>query len=751
MTDLTSASRRAFLQRTVTATGFTLGLSLLPGTHAMAALTSTQTTASLPLQPSVFIGFEADGQVVITCHRSEMGQQIRTSIAQIVAEELKADWQRVTVQQGTGDKKYGDQNTDGSRSVRRNFTRLREAGALAALLMKQAAAKVWMVKVEDCQSYHHKVIHTPSGKQIDYAQLVPIAAGLDMPSRETVTLTPRPDWQLIGQPKPSVDLPAVLAGTAIYGQDVQLENMVYAVIQRPPVLFGGVKALNSEKTKAMAGVIDVITMPEASAPAAFNPLGGVAVIANNTWTAMQGCDALEIEWQESEHDHYDSSTYRQQLEQTAKAQGEIIRHTGDIKQGFDAAHRKMSATYYAPHLAQAPMEPPAATARIQNGKVEVWTCTQTPQASRREVAKALGVDESDVTINVTFLGGGFGRKSKPDYVVEAALLAQQTQRPVKVIWRREDDIQNGYVHSVSAQYLQAGVNHEGKVTTWRQNTVFPSISSTFDPSVNTASDNELGLGFIDNPFAIENMQLERGIAKNHVRIGWLRSVCNIYHAFATQSFANELAVASDLDHKTFLLNLIGPDRHIDLSKQDANYVNYGDPIDVYPLDTGRLKNVIRRATALADWDNHKQQGRFLGLAAHRSFLTYVATVVEVEVDNSGSWSIKEVYSSIDAGTVVNPEHVTAQCEGGAIFGLSCALGELTAAKGKIEQSNFHNYQVARMQQAPDKITIDIVKSDAPPAGVGEPPTPPFIPALTNALYAATGKRIRALPIPLTIA
>ncbi|MEG3768392.1 molybdopterin cofactor-binding domain-containing protein, partial [Alteromonas sp. 14N.309.X.WAT.G.H12] len=346
--------------------------------------------------------------------------------------------------------------------------------------------------------------------------------------------------------------------------------------------------------------------------------------------------------------------------------------------------------------------------------------------------------------------GGFGRKSKPDYSNEAALLAQQVKQPVKLIWRREDDIQHSYYHSVNAQHIKAVQDSKGKTIAWQHCTAFPSISSTFAKGVTTPSAGELRLGFTDNPFAIENMQLEKGEAVNHVRIGWLRSVCNIFHAFAMHSFADELAHKAQQDSKDYLLSLIGPGRIINLSAEGAEYDNYGDPLEKFPVDTSRLINVIKRVCKLANWDERKKQNRFLGLAAHRSFLSYVATVVEVEVDEDGSWRIPATYVSIDAGTVVNTEHVKAQCEGGSIYGLSCALGQISAQDGAITQSNFHNYQVARIQHAPKQITVDIVDSDAPAAGVGEPPTPPFIPAFTNALFAATGVRIRTLPVPMQI-
>lgn len=745
---LQSQSRRQFLKHSATATGFTLGLALLPASSPRAMYTSGGSSDAL--EPNVFVHVSEEGSVEITCHRSEMGQQVRTSIPQIIVEELGADWQKVIIKQATGDAKYGDQNTDGSRSVRRNFQRLREAGATAALMLCTAAAKGWRVDPYECMTRNHEVIHIPSGKRVAFADVVKVAATLPVPALSDLKLKDRKDWDLIGKPVPSVDLHAMSNGTADYGQDMVLDDMCYAVIQRPPVLFGKVKSFNRDAIAKMNGVLDVITLPEASAPAVFNPLGGIAVLATNTWLAWQACNALEVEWDHGDNAAYDSGTYKQQLLAEAKKPGEVVRQLGSFNEAKQRAAQSVKASYYAPHLAQAPMEPPAATAVVTEDSAEVWGCVQSPQTTRQQVANALGMPLEAVTINVTLLGGGFGRKAKPDFAVEAALLAKSAGRPVKVVWRREDDIKHGYYHSVSAQHLEAAFDDNGKVEGWYHKTVFPPISSTFNPAAMSPSDGELDLGFLDTPFEVPNLQFERGQAKAHVRIGWMRSVANVYHAFATQSFVNELAHNADVDHKTFLLNLIGSDRHIDFSKSNAKYGNYGDDIKEYPVDTARLKNVINRVTAMADWDNREQQGRFLGLAAHRSFLSYTAAVIEVKLNERGEWSIPKAYVAIDAGTVVNPDHVKAQCEGGLIYGISCALGQITAENGEISQSNFHNYLVARMPQTPVSVEVDIVQSEAVPGGVGEPPTPPAAPALANALFAATGQRFRELPIPAKI-
>ncbi|MCB1605368.1 MAG: xanthine dehydrogenase family protein molybdopterin-binding subunit [Xanthomonadales bacterium] len=737
--------RRRFLSTSARAGGLLLSVQLLPAVSLMA-----QAAVDATLAPGLFVAIDGKGQVTVTCHRSEMGQHIHTAVAQIVADELEADWQRVSVAQGLGDPKYGDQNTDGSRSVRRNLTRLRQAGATARLMLRQAAAARWEVPLEEVTAENHRLSHAASGRSADYGEMVAAATQLAVPEAEAVPLKERKDWRYIGTAMNHVDLDAILAGTAVFGHDVQLADMQVAVIARPPVLFGTVKSLDDTAAKAVTGVSQVVRLPALTAPAAFKALGGVAVIASNTWAAIRGRDALKIEWEHGANASYDSPAFKDALLESVRKPGESTRNQGDVDAALASAAQRVSAEYTVPHLSQAPMETPAATARVSADSAEIWACTQTPQATRGMVAQALGLPPEKVTVHVTMLGGGFGRKSKPDFSVEAALLAREVGKPVKVIWTREDDIRNGYYHSVSAQRIEAGLGADGQVTAWLHRTAFPPIPSTFDPSQKLPSIGELRLGFSDNPFEIANLRLERAPAEAHVRIGWLRSVANVYHAFAIQSFAHELAVAAKRDPKDFLLDLIGSARHIDLGKLGVEYDNYGDSLESFPIDTGRLSNVVRAVAKRSDWSAKRAQGRFLGIAAHRSFLSYVATVVEVEVNDAGQWSIPAAFVVIDAGTVVNLDSVRAQCEGGSIYGLSCAIGQITATGGVIDQSNFDTYTVARMNQAPKAIDVHIVDSSYPAAGVGEPPTPPFAPALANALFEATGQRFRQLPIPLTI-
>jgi isoquinoline 1-oxidoreductase beta subunit len=394
------------------------------------------------------------------------------------------------------------------------------------------------------------------------------------------------------------------------------------------------------------------------------------------------------------------------------------------------------------------MEPPACVAHFSDKSCEVWAATQNPQAARKEVATALGFDLRQVTIHVTFLGGGFGRKSKPDYVVEAALLSREVGAPVRMQWTREDDIQHDYFHTTSAQRLEAGIDEKNQVMAWRHRTAFPSISSIFKTGVIHASDGELQQGVTDVPLAIPNLRAENGEAPAHVRIGWLRSVCNIHHAFAVGSFLDEIAHARNKDPRESLLDLYGPARRVSLAELGvAKLPNYDASLEQHPIDVGRYRRVIERVTELAGWSGHRSAGRSLGLAVHRSFLTYVAVVLAVKPADGGKIRVDEAWVVADAGTVINPDRAHAQMEGAVIFGMSLALhGEVTMRDGAVEQTNFRDYRLVRMAEAPRKIHVEIVASEGPPGGIGEPGVPPVAPALANAVFALTGKRVRELPL-----
>jgi isoquinoline 1-oxidoreductase beta subunit len=739
------ASRRGFLQGALASGAFVLAARFLPEPLWAAE----GEAAAAPFEPSLWMSIASDGTVTIVAHRSEMGCGSRTALPLVVADELDADWSRVKIEQAIGDPKYGDQDTDGSHSVRSNFDLMRQVGATGRVMLISAAAARWSVPQKDCTTEPHFVVHRASGRKLGYGDLAAAAAKLPVPKKQDLPLPlkKRSEWRYIGKESNSLfDLPEIVTGKAIFGMDATMPGMVYASVEHPPVLGQKIKSCDDRAALKVAGVQKTLTIETFKPPHQFQPLGGVAVIADNTWAAFKGRKGLKIEWESSPHSVYNSAPFRKTLESTSRQPGKVVRNVGDVDAAFAKGGEIIEAEYYTPHLAHASMEPPVAVAEYRDGKVVAWAPTQNPQAVQETVAGVLGIKKEDVTCHVTLLGGGFGRKSKPDQVAEAALLSKQLGKPVKVVWSREDDIQFDFFHSVAAMYMKAAMGADGKPTAWLQRTVYPPIGSTFDASATYAED-EMGLGWNNLPFDIPNHRAENGPADYHVRIGWLRSVANIYHAFAIHSFADELAKSANKDSVQYLLELIGQPRIVNLDLKGDEAAD----AKTYPLDTARLRRVVEIAAEKSGWGKKPMgKGRGMGIAAHRSFLTYVATVVEVEVDSRGQVHIPGVWTAVDAGTVVSPDNVRNQFEGAAVFGTSLALfGEITATNGAIDQSNFNDYQIARMNRAPRHIDVHIVESEAPPAGVGEPGVPPFAPALYNAVFAATGKRVRELPLSKT--
>jgi len=701
--------------------------------------------------PAVFVSIGEDGIVKIVCHRSEMGQGVRTGMPLIVAEELEADWKRVRVVQAPGDeKRYGNQDTDGSRSTRHFLTPMRRCGAAARTMLEAAAAAQWKVPVTEVEARNHEVVHKPTGRRLGYGALAKAAAKQPVPSRDSVKLKDPSKFRYIGTGQIKlVDGPDIATGKAQYGIDTRLDGQLYAVVARPPV-FGG-KATNVDDAEALKvpGVLKVVTIEQTPLPAEFNPLGGVGVVATNTWAAMQGRKALKITWDDGPNASYDSVSYKASLEESARKPGKVVRNDGDFDKAAAGAAKRIDAEYYVPHLAHATMEAPAATVRIANGKCEVWGPFQSPQAARDRVAKRLGMSADDVTVHVTLLGGGFGRKSKPDFAIEAAVLSKAMGgKPVKVTWTREDDLHNSYLHTVSVEHLEAGVDGRGAPVAWLHRSVAPTIISTFNAAANQEAPFELGMGVINVPFAIQNVRIENPPATAHTRIGWFRSVSNIPHAFAVQSFVAELAAAAGRDQKDFLLEVIGPPRVFSPLMVGDTW-NHGENPERYPVDTGRLRRVVEIAARAADWGRQMPKGHGLGIAAHYSFVTYVAAVAEVAVDDKGQLTIPRVDIAVDCGASVNPDRVRSQMEGACVMGIGLALlGEISFKNGRVEQDNFHAYQVARMPNAPRVTRVHIIPGDydKPLGGVGEPGVPPIAPAICNAIFAATGKRIRRLPI-----
>ncbi|MCH1997653.1 molybdopterin-dependent oxidoreductase, partial [Achromobacter xylosoxidans] len=605
----------------------------------------------------------------------------------------------------------------------------------------------------EVRATQHEVVHAPTGRRLGYGELAADAAKLPVPAGDAVKLKTRAEFRYIGKDEVRlVDLEAIGKGEAMYGIDMRLPGMVYAVVARPPVVGGKLRRVDSAKALAVPGVLKVVEIPAMAGAPAFQPLGGVAVVASNTWAAMQGRAALAIEWDDGPNAAYDSVAYRETLTEASRKPGKVVRDQGDAPQAWAKAGEaeRFMAEYHVPHLAHASMETPVATVRIQDGAAEVWTSVQNPAAAQEAVAKRLKLKPENVEVHVLLLGGGFGRKSKPDYVDEAAIVAQAMPAgtPVKLVWTREDDIHHDYLHTVSAEHLEAVVGKDGKVQSWLHRSAAPTIASLFTEGAKGEQLFESAMSAINMPYVIPNVRVETAEVAAHARIGWFRSVANIPHAFAAQCFIAELAHRAGQDHKQYALDLIGPARRIDPGTL-ADTWNYSESPERYPYDTGRLRGVIEAAASGAKWGRELPKGHGLGLAFCYSFMSYTATVVEVAVDEKGEVRVVAVDMALDCGPQIKPERIRAQMEGGAIMGLSLALlGEITFEKGRVKQNNFYDYEVLRHNASPRVIRTHLVNDDhaLPPGGVGEPPVPPVAPALCNAIFAATGKRVRSLPV-----
>ena len=732
-------SRREFLK----VSGATGGVMVLGLSIPVLGAGPARAESSRSFEPNVFVSFHPDGSVVITVSRSEMGQGVRTALPRIVADELEAELDRVSIVQSIGHPRYGDQNTDGSKTMRLMFTPLREAGASARQMLEQAAADTWGVALEEVKASRHGVEHRASGKRLEYADLLERAADLPMP--EHVALKPASEFRYIGKSARGVDREAMVTGQASYGIDVVIPGMKYACVVRAPVFDARVKGFNTEAALAVKGVSGVCHIPFSPHLPEFNPQEGVAVLADSTWAAMRGRDALEVDWELGKNADYNTADYRERLKASVSKPGNPHLARGDIAAGLAGEGALVEALYETPMLAHAPMEPPVATAWVKdNGDCELWVPAQDAQATRSLVAGWLKIDPSRVTVNITLLGGGFGRKSQIDFVLEAVEVSRQAACPVKLQWTREDDIRNGYFHSEAVQSMHARLGRDGLPQAWLMRSAYPSIDWMFELGQDEPMPWELGMGLTNMPFDVPNLSVESCKAPVPIRIGWLRSVCNVWHGFAINGFVDEMAQAAGQDPVQYRLKLLGEDRIFDAPNEPTNEV---DNFNGRTVDTGRYRRVMEHLVQQTGYGKQLPPGHFRGLAVHNSFYSYAATVVEIALTDDGGFKVVSVDTAVDCGRVVNPEGVLMQVEGASIFGLGLALyGNLTARDGRVQQSNFHDYRILRNHESPAKIRAHIVDSEHAPTGVGEPPTPVIAPALAAALHAATGERFRKLPL-----
>jgi isoquinoline 1-oxidoreductase beta subunit len=759
MSQIKNLSRRQFIALTGRAGGALMLGSTLGFGSVAAAKSLTDKTDGFGSTLGAFVTIKDDGQVEIICHRTEMGQGILTSVQQIIAEELEADWDQVTAVLGNADPKYGDQNTGGAASIRRFYLHIRQMGAVARHMLEQAAADQWSVAKNQVAAHNHGVVNKISGKRLSFAELAEDASKLTVPAVESVALKDSANFTLIGKEDIALQgLEDIVTGQTVYAQDVQLPGMLIASIERPPVVGGKVKSFDATEAKKVSGVVAVIQLRDRSFPVNVKPMSGVAVLATNTWAALEGRKKLSIEWDHGANAAHDSEAYKKELVAKVALKSKVARAEGNVYAHTFNASKTVEATYTLPYPHHMSMETPAATAVIADGRCRVWSGTQAPQWGKTLVLEELGwdakADYDKVEFNTTFMGGAFGRKSKNDFTIEAVELAKASGKPVKVVWSREDDVKHGFYHSISANYLKAELTPDNRSDHWIQRVVAPPIGWIFDDKITHLRDGALSLGFADIPFEIENLSCETPAVTTHVRTGWLRAVGNINNAFALGSFVDELAVKAGISTQQMWLNLLGKDRSFNPRKEGfEGYTHYGQikddkVIEEYLLEIARYKGVLAEVVEKSGADQKLPAGQGWGISVAASFNSYAAAATKVEVVD-GKVILLEMHTAIDCGLIITPDRVRSQMEGAMIMGISMALeSEITIKDGAIVQNNFYDYPVSRMSQVPD-LYVHLVSSNEAPGGVGEPGLPPILPSITNAIYHASGTRIRDLPVKKT--
>lgn len=696
----TPVSRREFLGTS----GLALAVTALPG-RRLAGMPAPAATRALA--PSAFLEITPDGIVTVWVSKSDMGQGVRTALPQILAEELEADWSRVRIVQADAHPRYGDMGTGGSSSVSSLWGPLRTAGAQAREMLIAAGAARWGVPAAECRAREGAVEHPASGRRFGFGDLVQRAAMLEVPADPP--LKDPSAFRLIGTDVPGLDTRDKVTGRAQYGLDVVVPAMRYAVIARCPVFGGTMRGHDPARALAVPGVLEVLEVPS-----------GAAVIASGTWAAMQGRKALECRWDEGPAAGLDSATLSRQLHDRAALGGALARNDGDAADAIAGAAQALEATYEAPLLAHATMEPMNCVADVRADRCELWAPTQAPDWARNEVATALGFSPEQVTVHTTLLGGGFGRRFQYAELVEAAQVSRAAGMPVKLVFTREDDMQRDWYRPMSVHRMAGGVDRQGAVTGWLHRVVVPSIGNQLWPgSVKNGYDPDAVDGAVDLRYAIPNLRVEYGMITNPVPIGWWRSVYASQTCFANECFLDELAAAAGRDPLAVRQELLA--------------------------HSPRHRAVLDLAAAKAGWGT-VPAGRAQGIAIHHFFSdAIVAEVAEVSIEG-GKVRVHKVTCAIDCGLAVNPANVRYQVEGAVIYGLSAALyGAITVDKGRVTQSNFHDYPVVRMPEAP-VVEVHIVPSAEAPKGVGEPGLPPIAPAVANAVARLTGKRVRRLPI-----
>jgi len=699
-------SRREFVAAGVAAgTGLVIGFYLPHKGGSQAEVFS----------PNAYLRITSDNKVTIVVARSEMGQGVRTALPMILAEELEADWKQIEIEQAGASTLFGDQTTGGSASIRTTWDPMRKAGAAAREMLISAAALNWGVPRSTCTAESGQIKHAATNRSFAYGQLVSKAATLPIPT--DVTLKQSKDYKIVGQRLPRVDSPAKVKGEAVFGIDYRLPGMKFAVLSRCPVIGGKVSTFDDKDSKKISGVIFVGKISDSA----------VAVVADSVWGAMEGRRVLNVTWDEGPNKDLNTAAVKAALKQAASKKAASLYSAGDPAK---AVGRHVSAEYELPFMAHAPMEPGNCTAHYQGTKCELWAPTQVPQDCRDSVATAVGLDPDQVKVNVTLMGGGFGRRLEHDYAVEAALVSKSINAPVKVIWTREDDMRFSTYRPASLHQLSATLDGAGFPIALTHHIIAPSISG--QKGQPTPGNVDPDLPDEAGPvYGIPNYSVDYVMAETPVPLGWMRSVYALQAAFALESFIDELAVGAGRDPMQYRLRLLEKD-------QDLQYFTT-------TWKTARMRGVLQLAAEKSGWDKPLPAGRYRGVACFGCFASYMAEVVEISMENDKP-RVHRVVAAVDCGQVINPSILEQQIQGGIVYGLGNALrAKITIEKGRVVQGNFDDYSPLRMEETP-AVEVYAVPSTETPTGIGEPSVPPIAPALCNAIYAATKKRIRALPI-----
>ena len=722
-------TRRAFLK-----TGAAGGAALVVGFRFSVDALAQEGQQKKKANPfDAWIHIDTNGTVTLITAKSEMGQGALTALPMILAEELEVDWNGVRVEQAPTDPSIYDHGTGGSGSVAGSWLPLRQAGAAAREMLIRAAATAWNVEPATCRAEKGFIVHGPRRRRLGYGELVEAASKLPVPDFNKVPLKNPDDFHIVGQPIARTDIPSKVDGSARFGIDVRVPGLLYAVVARCPTFGGKPVRFDAAKAKAIAGVRHVVEIPAVGAGA--HTAGGIAVVADSTWAAMQGRKALQIEWDHGPHAGESSQTLRQASETIAAQPGKVVRNEGDAAATLAGPGQRLDAVYELPFQAHATMEPMNCTVDIRADRAEAWSPTQAPDWTRSAIAQVTGLPPPSINVHTTLMGGGFGRRYQADFVVEAAQVGKAVGSPVQLLWTREDDMQHDFYRPFAYHRLSGAVDAKGNAIAWHHRIVSTSIRSFWDPPDRVKPEaSEIG-GAVDLAYAVPNLRVEYAPVPSGVPVAWWRSVEASLNAFVVEGFIDELAAAAKADPLAFRQRLLAEPRMI---KQP--------PDSESTLDTRRFKGVLDLAATKAGWGNPLPAGRGRGIACAFSFDSYVAEVAEVSVDKAGLPHVHRVVCAVDCGRVVHPDGVRAQVESAVVYGLSAALkGAITIASGRAEQSNFHDFEVMRIQEMP-AVEVHLVPSTERPTGIGEPGLPPAAPAVANAIFAATGKRLRRLPI-----